>query len=188
MALRQTVPPETEPVTLEEMKEHLRLDGAEEDALIESLIASARQYAEALTCRQLVTATWRLTLDAFPAGCIVLPRPRLQEVLSIQYVDAAGDTQTLAPELYQVDAESEPARLSPAFNTFWPGTRHQMNAVVVTIRCGYGAAADVPAGVKTAIRMLAAHYYENREAATDVQLLPVPMAVKSLLSPERIFP
>lgn len=56
--------PEIEPVTLAEMKLHLRTFGTDttEDDKITGLIVAAREWAEDYTGRALVDQTWRLTL------------------------------------------------------------------------------------------------------------------------------
>jgi hypothetical protein len=66
MALRLITAPNAEPVTLQEAKDSLRVEGTDEDARITRHIINARRQAEAYTERQLVTATWELVLDAFP--------------------------------------------------------------------------------------------------------------------------
>lgn len=59
--------PAVEPVTLAEAKTHLRVDLADDDLLIGALITAARQHAETITRRALVTQQWKMTLDQFPA-------------------------------------------------------------------------------------------------------------------------
>lgn len=60
-----TVTPATvEPVTLEEVKEHLRLDHDEDDGLIGTLITGARQYVELYTGRALAAATYRWAAES----------------------------------------------------------------------------------------------------------------------------
>ena len=66
MPLQLVTPPAEEPVSLAEAKQHLRVDGGDDDLLIGSLITAARQAAETKTGRQLITARWKLVLDAFP--------------------------------------------------------------------------------------------------------------------------
>jgi len=66
MPLVRTTAPAAEPVTLAEAKMHLRVIDSSEDSLISMLIASARQHAETITRRALVTQSWKLTLDQFP--------------------------------------------------------------------------------------------------------------------------
>ena len=77
MPLQLVTPPAEEPVSLAEAKLHLRVDFPNEDALITALIAAARQAAETLTGRQLVTARWKLVLDSFPGPRDVYKRQAL---------------------------------------------------------------------------------------------------------------
>ena len=79
-------PPAIEPVTLEELKDHLRVDSVDEDALLTGLLAAAREWCEGFQNRAYITQTLQLWLDEWPAGnAIVLPRPPLQSVASVKY-------------------------------------------------------------------------------------------------------
>lgn len=183
--------PTDEPLAPIEVIQHLRLPAdTDEDDLLAGLVAAARDQAEARTNRALVTQTWRLTLDAFPdcEGAIVLPKPPLQSITSITYVDLNGTTQTLAPAAYQVDTSRLLARVAPAYGTYWPPTREQMNAVAVTFACGYGDAAAVPAGIKAAMKLLIGNWYENREATISGTIIAeVPFTVDALFGPYRVL-
>lgn len=187
-ALRQTVAPASEPVSLAEAKAHLRVDGTDEDTLISSLLAAAREYAETFTRRQLVTATWRLSLDAFPCEpCITLPNARLQSVTSITYYDADNALQTIDSGDYYVDAENEPGRivLSPAAG--WPTTYDRPNAVQITFVAGYGDAADVPEGIKAAIKLWLGDAFENRGSIiVGTVSSQIELTVDRLLWPYRV--
>ena len=55
-----------EPVSLAEMKLHLRETNTDQDALISALIRSARSYAENLTNRVFCYQTRELSLPYFP--------------------------------------------------------------------------------------------------------------------------
>ena len=86
MALRQTVEPASEPLDLAtEVKPFLRVEHDRDDGVIAGLIAEARFDCEHQTERQLARATWKLTLDGWPAsnGGFILPRPPLISVVSI---------------------------------------------------------------------------------------------------------
>src|SRR5690554_6904374 len=129
-ALVRVTQPAEEPVTLVEAKTHLRVDATDEDALISSLIASAREHVEAFQLRALVTQTWRLSLDRFPRGRVIrLPRPPLQSVTSITYTDPGGAQQTLSNTLYDVDTDSEPGRIVLKDDADWPDTADVPRAV-----------------------------------------------------------
>jgi uncharacterized phiE125 gp8 family phage protein len=172
-------PPAEEPVSLDEMKQHLRVDIMEDDLLIESLITTAREYVEMFTRRQLVTAEWGLTLDEWPA-CIRPPRPPLMGVMTLAYTDSAGQPQTLDPARYQVDMSREPGRILPAHGTSWPAVQPGPGAVQLLYQAGYGAAVDVPHTFKAAIKLVVGDLYEHREAR-DEEKFPENMTVCRLL-------
>jgi uncharacterized phiE125 gp8 family phage protein len=179
MPLQLVTPSAGEPVTLLEAKQHLRVDVDDDDALIGSLIAAARQAAETITGRQLMTARWKLVLDAFPgatfthavagatfslqAHAVLLAKCPVQSVISIEYLDMNGTLQTMPAEDYVLDAACEPARLSPAFGKSWPPTLPQIGAITVTFDAGYGLASAVPEGIKSWIKLRVGSLYGHRE-------------------------
>lgn len=174
----------SEPVTVDEFKLHARISvDSEENALLESYLKAARKFCETHTRRAFITQTWRLSLDCFP--CVIhVPMPPLQSVSSIAYIDSAGDSQTLASSAYQVDTYTEPGRIREAYGYTWPATRTQSNAVTVQFVAGYGAASAVPDTIKTAIKLVAASLYRNRESVGEVQLQHVPHGALTLLGVE----
>lgn len=189
MTLVQIAQPGPEPVLLEEAKAHLRLDGATEDAYVEALIGAARTHVENVTNRALVQTQYRLDLPGWPAGGVItLPRPPLQAVTAIQYVDDGGTLQTLASDQYQVTVPSGPCAprgtVRPAYAVTWPSTRPQPNAVQVSFTAGYAAAA-CPKPLRAAVLMLVAHFYESREAASvgSIASVETPFGVRALLAP-----
>jgi len=73
--------PLIEPVTLAEAKVHLKIDHADEDTYISSLISSARRFCEKYTRGALIEQTWKWTLDRWPGsqdGCNTDLPPSLQ--------------------------------------------------------------------------------------------------------------
>lgn len=134
------------------------------DPELVALIKSARASAETITKRALVTQTWDLVLDRFPCWTINIPKPTLQSVTSITYVDPDGVTQTLATDQYRVDSSSAPGRITPAYGVVWPSTRGITGAVTIRFVCGYGAAAVVPDGIKVWMLLRIKHFYDNKGA------------------------
>lgn len=130
-------PPAAEPVSLAEMKLHLRIDGDAENTLLAALIASARGIAEDMTNRAIVTQTRKLYLDAFPGSELLLPGPPLISVSSIQYLDVSGSLQTLATTVYDVDTDGQPGRILLGYSDSWPATQSIAKAVTITYVCGY---------------------------------------------------
>lgn len=181
-----TTQPSIEPVKLAEAKLHLRIDHDTDDALITSLIKVAREWCESYQNRAYITQTITWKLDDFPRVFIV-PKPKLQSVTTIKYIDVNGEEQTLSSSEYDVDVYSQPARIVEAFNSSWPGIRGDINSVEVIYVAGYGdAATDVPESVIAAMKLLVGHLYENRELSTTDSLKEIPFGVKSLLNFDRV--
>lgn len=187
--------PETEPVSLAEARLHLRLDASgdpashPDDDLVTALITAARQSLDGRDGwlgRALITQTWELRLDAFPAG-IRLPLPPLRSVTSIKYDDADGVEQTLATDQYVVTAD-EPAVIVPAYGVTWPSTRAMPEAVRARFVAGYGdAAADVPAPIKAAILLHLGTLYRDRETVNIGGGINEMPAYANLLAPYRVW-
>lgn len=172
MALTLVTPASQMPVTLDEAKKQCECEGLfDHDSFLDHvLIPAATDRAQLVTQRQVMTAEYCLQLEGFPcaAGWIDMPRPPLQTVTRIQYVDLAGVTQTLATSTYQVDAPVGPrgarGRIAPAYLETWPATRAQLNAVAITFLAGYGDAPDdVPALLRMAILQTVATWFRYRE-------------------------
>ncbi|HZY68736.1 MAG TPA: head-tail connector protein [Devosia sp.] len=137
--------PGEEPVSLGAAKAFARVDGSDEDALIEALIAAARLHVEALAGVALVTQTWRLAVP-FAAGRLVpLPVGPVQALIEApEGAVLQGDSVLLA----------EPVT----------------GALTVDYTAGYGAAADVPADLRQAVLTLVAYWYEHRDSVTVAPL------------------
>ena len=207
-------PPASEPLTLAEAKSHLRVDFTDDDALINALISAARQHAEMVTQRQLVTATWKLVLDAFPgrsmtaqpagvpfslpAHAILLNKSPVQAVASIKYLDMGGVQQTMPTTDYVVDTSCEPARITPVFGKIWPISLPQIGAIEILFTAGYGtpnnatpavwSPVQVPEGIKAWMKMRIGSLYSNRaevEIVQRAQLVAMPF-VDGLLDPFRV--
>lgn len=171
------------PVSLDDAKSHLRIDGAEQDAAVTALIDRATSFAQKQTGRAFVTQSWRLILDCFPSGAIKLPLPPLASVESITYIDADGAEQTLDTADYLVNPYGLIGEVSPAYDKSWPVTRSQPMAVKVNFTCGFGNAASVPSDIKAALLLMIGHLDQVREATSDLPSVPVAMGIGALLAP-----
>lgn len=184
--------PAAEPVTLDEARLHLRVDDdmTADDSLISGLIRAAREHAEQVLGRALMTQTLELGLDDWPCGdAITLPMPPVQSVESITYTDAAGLQHTVDPASYVVDTASEPARVALRWGYTWPADILQPRSAAIRVQyvAGYAAATDVPQAIRAAILLHVGLLYENREAAVVGQTATeLPLAYRALLAPHRV--
>lgn len=179
-------PPTEEPVTLAEIKDHLRVSGTAEDSLLTLYAQMAREAVEEECWRALMAQTWDLYLDAWPAdGVIWLPRPPLQSVTHIKYTDEDGVQATFAATEYGVDTATEPGRVVLGPDADWPSvTLTNVNAIVVRFVAGYADASAVPAMAKAAILLQLGEIYANREAVivgSRPELTPVVQRVLNLV-------
>lgn len=167
--------PKSEPVSLPEASLFIRQVDEGDNRVVERLIAAARHHVEQLTRRAFVTRTLQATFDDWPS-CrdfykrrdepeLILPNATpLKQIVKVEYLDLDRVTQTLATTVYQAVTNKEPGRLRRRKEQVWPDTSDEPDAITVTYQVGYGTDDDVPDDAKTAILMLVAHWYENREA------------------------
>lgn len=188
MGLMIIAAPEEEPVSLAAAKLHLRVDHDDEDALIRGFIAAARQDAEHQLGRALCAQTLRLSLDGFPSGCIVLPRPPLQSVKAITYLDADGVRQTIDPADYRAITDELVGRVLPAYGKSWPAARVEPGSVQITYVAGWPEASDVPESIKSWIKVRLGTLYKLRATLDSAPLNDAPrQAFDALLDPYRVY-
>jgi uncharacterized phiE125 gp8 family phage protein len=168
---------------------------ATEDTILTALVTAARQYVEAVTRRQLISATWDLYLDRFPChNFINIPLGKLQSITSMAYTDSDGTVTTMGVTTdYLVDSSSEPGRIVLPFSGSWPSsTLYTVNPIAIRFICGYGTtAASVPAAIRSAIKMTVEDMYANRSAVhtrtTSFSAVTENKTVMNLLFPYRLF-
>jgi uncharacterized phiE125 gp8 family phage protein len=170
MALKLITAASALAVSLVEAKAHLRVDVSDDDTLISALVTAATEMAEQYTGRAIMPQTYMLTLDAFPSA-LELTRTPVASVTSIAYADTSGTVQTLSSSLYALDNldGNGNAYVVPAYNTSWPDTRDQVNALTCTFVAGYANAAAVPESIKSWIKLMAGAMYDNRSAEGEKQ-------------------
>lgn len=174
----------TEPVTLNQAKAHLRVDGSDEDSLISALITAARHDAENRLGRALLQSTWRLTLDGFPTSpgsALALQMAPIIAITSVQHYDPAGVLQTLDPSAYRLADHS----LEPTAT--WPATQARLDALQVTYTAGYGTTADkVPAPIVQWILLAIGDLFAHRERSAERPVVAQGFA-DGLLDPYRVW-
>jgi uncharacterized phiE125 gp8 family phage protein len=161
-----------------------------EDALLTEIITSAREYAEDVTNRAFLTQTWDLYLNEFPAvDYIKLPFGNLQNVpatQSVKYKDHEGTETTLTVTTDYLWETNGPqfGRVVLPYGVSWPSvTLYPSNPITIRFVCGWTTAALMPNKIKSAIKMICADLYENRELQVEgpTRILSVNKTVDRLL-------
>jgi uncharacterized phiE125 gp8 family phage protein len=179
MPLQIITPPALEPVTLAEVKAHLKLDTDADDALLGTLITAARARAEWFTGRAFVSQSWILWSDCWRES-VDIPLPPLAAVTAVTtYARDDSSTELEAPD-YSIDLAAGRVVLGPVAP---PGLR-RWNALAIAFDAGYGSeAGDVPADIRAAILELTAELYAYRGDGPETESL----GAAALLAPYRVF-
>lgn len=174
-------PPPVQPVTLEEVYDHLRLvpEGSPathpQDDMLERHIKAATGEAESITHRAFVQQTIRLYMDHFPypgtwfsgerwwsdiygPGYIALLRPPFSQVVNVTYFDGANESKTVDADNYFVTNDQVP-RLYFGSSFSVPTYYARNDAWAVEYEVGYPPEgsppedyrANIPAEIKEAI-------------------------------------
>ena len=187
MAYSVVTPAASEPITLTEAKNFLRVDGSDDDVLIGALISAAREMCEQYTRRILVTTTIDEYFDGFPnyknaisKDFIYLSRGPVQSITNLKYVDEIGSEETVASSYYVSDTISEPARI--ASTAGWFATNGIINQVIVRYVVGTDVS-SIPTPLKQGMLLIISDLYDKR----DDRVRKLPTASEYLFNPFRIF-
>ncbi|WP_299870613.1 head-tail connector protein [uncultured Hoeflea sp.] len=182
MTLIQTDPPLAEPVTLADLKAHLRIDLNDEDALLEGLIRVARAHLEGVTGVALMPQGFRLLLDDWPTGEVIqLMKTPVQSIDAVNVYDHDGTPQAVPLPGLLLDAAARPARLVLKQR---PPASQPINGIEIDFTAGFGAVTEIPSELVRAILIHAAHLYEFRGAVSlDMQPAAVPVGYDRLIAP-----
>lgn len=175
-------------ITLQDVKNHLRIRHDAEDALIQTYLDTAIFHYEDFTGRIVNLAEFKCTLDSFPhrGKAIEIMRYPVKEIKEIKYVDTYGVDQVLALSDCRIDY-SEPARLAPAIGKTWSLTAPVIGAVTIKFDCGYVDATKLRPSARQAILMMAGHFYNNRESVVVGRVTnEVPQSARLLMEMDKI--
>lgn len=185
----RVTPPTVKPVTLEELKEAARVDFNDDDQILGAYLDAAIDHLDGwngILGRAIVNQEWQINASVWPSFGFVLPFGDVSAA-TVKYIGVSGAEFTLPEFAYEVveTATGSMLRFRRSFDR--PAlTNDRSDAVQITFTTGYGEdATKVPASIKVAIMLLAAHWYENREATSGIDVRKLPLAVDALITPHR---
>ena len=195
-----TTEPTAEHLSLQEVKEYLRVDDATDERVVQPLIIAARQFAEQHMNRALMQQTITLSLDAvvdqdeplhegmrtapdlnYYKNYLVLPKSPVQSVTSVKTYDDNDTATTMATTKYYVDTVREPARVVLRTGETFPTALRVANAIEVVYVAGYTSAYAVPEPIRLGMLQHIAYMYEHRGDMYEAQAAPTHM--KTLYAP-----
>ena len=198
------VPPAAEPVSIDEVQDHLGIDDDQDESIIRALIVAARENLESRTGRGFINRTVVSSFDRLPISqpeipegwtegpfietmptSITLPTAPVVDVESISYFDTENVRHSFDADRYMVDVKRMQAVVFLNAGASWPTGTRRHNAIEIRYNVGYGVnPTDVPEAIRLAIKMLVAHLYENRGDSASAK---PPSAITRLIAPYRIL-
>lgn len=161
------------------------------DPFLEAIRDAAVDMVEDHTRRKLLTQTIDYYLDEFPEGdSITLPFGNLASVTSVKYKDSDGTETTMTvTEEYLVETNGEGCgRIVLPYGETWPSfAAYPSNPITVRFVCGWTAAANIPAKIRAAVKMVAADLYEQRGEPVVGASVAENKTVDRLLASARIY-
>ena len=193
--------PSVEPVSLQEVKEYLRLEDGVDERLLRPFVETARRFAEEYLNRSLMQTTYNLFIDGYDEmadplfegvrtgpylnyykNFIVLPKSPVISVTAVSTFNDEDTETTFASTRYFLDNVREPARIVLRQGETFPTALRVANAIKVVYVAGYSNAFAIPEPIKLAMLQHIAHLYEHRGDMYEAQT-PMPVMVKNLYAP-----
>jgi len=187
--------PTLEPITVQEAKEHLYIDTADNDSYVSTVVKAATNHIENWTRRAIMTQTWDYWIDGFPScNYITLPFGNLQSVTSIIYKESdwasALDDVTMTPTTdYLVETNGTGlGRIVLPYAVTWPaGALYPSNPIKIRFVCGWTTQALVPSNIKAAVKLVCADLFEMRGEPTIGATVVPNNTIEALLASERLW-
>lgn len=182
-ALRVTVRPEGEPLTLADAQQQTRVDlegsppVSAEDAFLLRAIATAREWVERRTGLSILPQELLYTLAALPPGRqpLVLPAGPVISVTALQVLGQPFTDFTIV---------RDDLRASLVPTSVWPSVSPRLGAVTVSFRAGFAEGSPetvaVPPLLQQAMLLLVDHQFVHRGAAST-GMQEVPFGIESMV-------
>lgn len=154
-----TVPPTTEPVTLEEVKAQCLIDATDDDTFLGRLIKTARAHVEEYCNTRFAEQTIVSECDSYADFARLTDGP-LKSVTSISYVDPAGAAQTLDTAVYEEHETGLDPSIGLKPGQVWPRIKPGSR---ITLTAIYGG--STPDSVQHAMLVFIDDAYYHRENA-----------------------
>lgn len=158
-------------ITLDEAREQCRVDGSDENSLLQRAIDAAVSYLDGYTGvlgRCIVEQTWRIHVTR-PGRTVLLPFPDIISVTA-EFTDTEGG---------QVPVDLSDS--CPAANF----GRVYGRPLAITFKAGFGPIEAVPPAIKQSALMLVDFFYSQRGGQSDGP--GIPPEVDAMISPFRVW-
>lgn len=151
-----------EPISMDDARAHLRVDGGADASLIQGNIVAAREWAEDYTGLILTRREITESIDRLSAQTRLRAWPVVaDEPVALTFRGRDGEEQVISGAT--VRASTRPATLYPAPGAQWPAPSGIVGAIEAMFTAGFGDPADIPATVRQAMLVMLTAFYDGRE-------------------------
>lgn len=188
--------PTTAVVSLAEAKSWLRVEHAEKDDDIRDLVAAATAYVAQQADLTLAPTSFEQRVDRWPVGCVELDTGPVRDIADVVYLDPAGAEQSIDAADFAWEPTSTGARVWLTAGFSQPALADRPGAVRIVFAAGFNdpqaTAGDdrleLPAQASTAIRLLVAHWWRNRETVSlGAPPASMPFGVDAIIETLRVY-
>jgi uncharacterized phiE125 gp8 family phage protein len=152
-----------EPVLLSEVRDFLKIETRQEDALLLGLISAARRACETYIGRFLIAQEWCLTVNDFRASVLNLPFSPVMEVVKIEVMGESA-FEEVSKDIYYLDKTALIPRIIKEQGKEWPVVKAAHGGVKIYFKVGFSEDwNDVPEDIRQGILYWISAVYEHRE-------------------------
>jgi uncharacterized phiE125 gp8 family phage protein len=191
MILTEVSAPPAAALPVRAFADHLRLgtgfaDDGSQDAVLELYLRAAMAAIEARLGRVLIARSFVWTVERWrEEASQPLPVAPVRTIESVTLADAEGVEAVVDPVAWSLLRDAQRPRLVGRFGRSLPRIPRGGSATVRLV-AGFGARwDDVPADLRQAVFLLAAHYYENRSETGTIAGGAMPFGVLVLIESYR---
>ena len=161
--------PTDEPVSLQEVKDALRVEDGGDDVRLWNIVRAARMFAEDFCGLKLMPQVVELSMDNWPGYEFGLGVWPIATIDTVKYEDTASPvaTQTLTENTdYYADTTITHGRLRTIGG--WPSVAVKPNAIKIRMTVGYTDQDSVPDQIKEGMKAYCAYMYDSDPLMKDI--------------------
>lgn len=174
------VPSVSDPVSLEQIKAHLRVTSTADDGILTAYLGAAvasldvgGELGAAISVQTIDESLQSTTRDVWLS---VAPA---RDLVSVTYYDTDNALQTAPLRDFALYKSADKAFVR---SDNWPATYDRPDAVAIRYTAGHDTA---PADLCHAIKLIVGHWYENRSDTSELTLKEIPRAASHLIGLHR---
>ncbi|WP_417848374.1 head-tail connector protein [Thalassoglobus sp.] len=176
-ALTITTPAATLPISVADLKTHMRITHSADDDYITDLAWMAYAWIEREADITISETSYSLVLSQFDP-VVIIPKPPVQSLDSLTYYDTDNQSQSLSvgTDFYLVNSTKQAAMLTPVER--WPSVFDRPDAINIEFTC---ESDPVPHQVPHLMRLLVGAAYEFREGEITLKTEQLKLGVDRLV-------